>query len=114
MEQRKKAKEEAASSVSADPEVRKMVTELRAAEGGPEDPKAMEEKLFGFVKMAMKRDNVSNLFQTPKLRQHETSTASSYQNAPGKEYFPNKEHNLKRNAYSDYTEDYIRFKHTMR
>ena len=72
-----------------------------------------QTQMQDFVKNRMRRDNVSNLFQTPKLREIEPTTASSYQpitDAPpcDKTFF------RERNYFTDYTEDLIKYKHTMR
>ena len=69
-----------------------------------------------FVKSRMKRDNVSNLFQTPSLREHETTTASAFGSSKplkgadkvDKKFF------MHRDDFTDYVEDQIRYKHTMR
>jgi hypothetical protein len=60
----------------------------------------------------MRRDNVSNLFQTPKLRQNTTTTAQAFPKLDAER--PDKTHFFKRNQYSDYTEDLAKYKHTMR
>lgn len=77
------------------------------------DSKSTDLKMQDFVKLRMRRDNVSNLLQYPKIREDEPTTSASYKEITDagpvdRKYF------FKRNFFTDYTEDLIKFKHTMR
>merc|ERR1719188_1485548 len=61
----------------------------------------------------MRRDNVSNLFQTPKLRENEATTARSFQPITDAEPV-DRTHYFKRDNFTDYSEDLIKYRHTMR
>ena len=74
--------------------------------------------MHNYVTSRMKRDNVSNLFQTPKLREHETTTKTSFsQEGSGvgkKDYKVDKSFFMHRDTFTDYVEDAIRYAGTMR
>merc|ERR1719321_1778015 len=100
-------------SILDDPEVQYLVGEVRDAEDLSNA--AIGEK----TKRAGKVDHVSTLFQSPNFQGpdrssyntlHCDSTITTVASTCG----VNKKHHFKKTFYSDYNEDVVKYKHTMR
>merc|ERR1712194_737176 len=85
------------SSILRDPQIRGLLKDEREQQ----ETKALEVRMQDFVKTRMRRDNVSSLFQTPKVREDEATTAQSFQPIVGAESI-DKEYFMKRDTFTDY------------
>ncbi|CAD7925240.1 unnamed protein product [Amoebophrya sp. A120] len=108
VELRKKKAATSSTSIVNDPEVRRFLPKDDAKEAAD-----LDARLQNWVKTRMRRDNVANLFQTPKMREEEPSTARQFQpindaDAIDRTYY------FKRDDFKDYSEDLIKYRHTMR
>ncbi|CAD7948159.1 unnamed protein product [Amoebophrya sp. A25] len=108
-EERKKKAQTRPESIVNDPDVRKLLDSYDEAK----KTAAMDTKLQDWVKTRMRRDNVANLFQTPKIREEEPTTATQFQPVVDAEPV-DRTYYFKRDDFKDYSEDLIKYKHTMR
>lgn len=97
-------------SILEDPEVQTLALDIRSTEGVSDDGLVHRMQSEGKI------DHVSMLFVTPKL-QRDTTTYSQIHcdpSIPRAAFGVNKAHHNKKTFYSDYTENWIKYKHTMR
>mmetsp|Transcript_10829 Transcript_10829/g.26538 ORF Transcript_10829/g.26538 Transcript_10829/m.26538 type:complete len:145 (+) Transcript_10829:211-645(+) len=104
----RKKKASTPGSIVNDPDVRKFLQPSDEQKG-----KELDARLQGWVKTRMRRDNVANLFQTPKMREEEPSTARQFQPITDAEPV-DRTYYFKRDDFKDYSEDLIKYRHTMR
>lgn len=101
--------------IAADPAVADLTKDIRTSEAGSPAAGAEDGPELNIAARAKKqgrKDHISSLFQVPKMRPDSTTTRDAHVEFDC--HGVDKEFHFKRNAYTEYTEDCVRYKHTMR